>query len=64
MGELESLQWLHENECPFHEDVCRHAFEKGNWHCLKYLVDNELPGWEKYDEETTTRYGSGLLLFG
>ena len=51
-GELESLQWLHENGCPFHEDACRRAFEKEHWHCLEYLVDNELPGWEKYDEET------------
>jgi hypothetical protein len=53
---LESLQWLHENGCPFHEDTCLRAFEKEHWHCLDYLVDNELPGWEKFGEKTTERY--------
>ena len=47
------LQPVFAIKCPFNEDACGHAAENGHWHCLEYLVDNELPGWEEYDEETT-----------
>ena len=54
----------HENGCPFHEDACRYAAEEGHWPCLEYLVDNELPGWEAYDEETTEKYWQWALYLG
>ena len=48
-GNLEIIRYLHENGCPFSEDACRHAVEGEHWHCLDYLVNNELPGWEEYN---------------
>ena len=50
-GHLPALQWLHENGCPLHGQACYFARAGGNWHCLRYLVDNECPGWEEYAEK-------------
>ena len=54
-GHLPPLQWLHENGCPLDEQACYFARAGGNWHCLRYLVDNECPGWEEYAEKYAHR---------
>ena len=49
-GHLPALQWLHENGCPLEEQAFRYARAGGNWDCLRYLVDNKCPGWERFAE--------------
>jgi len=46
-GHLPALQWLHENGCPMDEQAL-HAADNKHWDCVRYLVDNECPGWESY----------------
>lgn len=47
-GHLPALQWLHENGCPLDEEAFMYARAGESWDCLRYLVDNECPGWEEY----------------
>ncbi|ACO64381.1 predicted protein [Micromonas commoda] len=52
-GHLPALQWLHENGCPMDERACLYAAENKQWHCLRYLVDNKCPGWERFSVPKT-----------
>jgi hypothetical protein len=36
-GHLHILQWLHENRCPFHEDVKEYAADKGHKKIVQWL---------------------------
>ena len=47
-GNLELLQFLHENGCPWDEDTCSEAALGGHLECLKYAHDNGCP----WDEST------------
>jgi|688.fasta_scaffold41578_2 hypothetical protein len=45
-GHLECLKYLHENGCPWDENVCSNAAYNGHLECLKYLHENECP-WDE-----------------
>ena len=46
-GNLELLQHLHENGCPWNEMTCAYAAENGHLECLKYAHENGCP-WNKW----------------
>ena len=52
-GHLPALQWLHENGCPMDVQACRYAADNHQWDCLRYLVDNKCPGWERFSVPKT-----------
>ena len=45
-GHLPTLQYSHENGCPWDSDTCRYAADNEHWDCLQYAVDNKCPDWE------------------
>ena len=45
-GNLELLQFLHENGCPWNESTCSGAAHYGHVGCLKYAHENRCP-WDK-----------------
>ena len=47
-GNLELLQFLRENGCPWDDWTCWRAAENGHLECLKYAHENECPGSESY----------------
>lgn len=42
-GQLQALQWLRENECPWNCDTCHAAAEGGHLSCLKWARENGCP---------------------
>ena len=42
-GNVELLQHLHENGCPWDKETCRRAGENGHLECLKYARENGCP---------------------
>ena len=52
-GNVELLQHLHENGCPWDEVTCRVAAEYGHLECLKYAHENGCPwGGRRWNEDT------------
>jgi hypothetical protein len=47
-GNVELLQFLHENGCPWGESTCYVAAKNGHLECLRYAHENECP----WDEDT------------
>ena len=45
-GNLELLQFLHENGCPWNEETCSYAAKNGHLECLKYARENRCR-WDK-----------------
>ena len=45
-GNVELLQHLHENGCPWDERICFVAAQEGNLECLKYAHENGCP-WDE-----------------
>ena len=45
-GNVELLQHLHENGCPWDKETCRRAGENGHLECLKYARENGCP-WNR-----------------
>jgi hypothetical protein len=37
------LQWLHEHGCPWDEDICQVAAERGQVDILKYAIRHDCP---------------------
>ena len=47
-GNVDLLRWLREKKnCPWDEDTCSFAAEKGNFECLKYAHENGCP-WDEW----------------
>ena len=46
-GNLELLQFLHENGCPWYEETCSEAAYNGHLECLKYAHENRCPWCEE-----------------
>ena len=42
-GHLAVLRWLRERECPWDEEACNQAAERGHMHILNYAFDNNAP---------------------
>ena len=47
MGNLDLLQFLHENGCPWHEETSSVAAELGHLECMKYAHENGCP-WNEF----------------
>ena len=47
-GNIELLQHLHENGCPWNEKTCSNAAGSGHLECLKYAHENGCPGSAYY----------------
>ena len=47
-GNLELLQFLHENGCPWNERTCSEAARNDHFECLKYEHENGCPGSANY----------------
>ena len=47
-GNLELLQFLHENGCPWGNLTCSRAAKNGHLECLKYAHENGCPGSANY----------------
>ena len=56
MGNLDLLQFLHENGCPWHEETCSVAAELGHLECLKYAHENGCP-WNEFTCSEAAYYG-------
>ena len=46
-GQLEVLEWLRENECPWDEDTCWAAAKGGHLEALQWARANDCP-WDEY----------------
>ena len=55
-GNLELLQYLHENRCPWDRSTCSYAAENGHLECLKFLHGNGCP-WDKGTCSAAARNG-------
>ena len=56
MGNLDLLQFLHENGCPWHEETCSVAAKIGHFECLKYAHENGCP-WDEFTCAYAAKYG-------
>ena len=54
-GQLEVLEWLRENECPWDEETCTEAASGGHLEVLQWARENGCP----WDEETCSEAASG-----
>ena len=45
-GDLDALEWLHENVCPWHERTCSWAARGDRLDMLKYAHENVCP-WDE-----------------
>ena len=54
-GNLELLQFLHENGCPWDEETCTRAAQYGHLECLKYAHENGCPWHEDTCAYATSR---------
>ena len=50
-GNVELLQYLHENGCPWDKKACSEAALNGHLECLKYAHENGCPGSLEYARE-------------
>ena len=44
-GQLETLRWAHENDCPCNEETCSNAAANGHLHVLQWLHSVSCP-WD------------------